>query len=109
MQKETVIGSARVHGVRDGSESSTWPCSRQRPEHLHQRWWSWSGPSIETQEAGGAQPVIRAAEAVEVIINGIIELQEGADMESVRTQAGRERWKSYLAGSCPGRKERNSN
>ena len=53
----------------------------------------------------GAQPVIRAAEAVEVIINGIIELQEGADMESVRAQAGKE-VKSYLAEvALEGKKE----
>ena len=82
-----VIGSARVHGVRDGSGIV----------HV----------ALLTPEAGAPTPdvVIRAAEAVEVTINGIIELQEGADMESVRAQAGKE-VKSYLAEvALEGKKE----
>ena len=100
-----VIGSARVHGVRDGSgivhvALLTPEAGAPTPDVVEL-----VRAYIETQRPVGAQPVIRAAEAVEVTINGIIELQEGADMESVRAQAGKE-VKSYLAEvALEGKKE----
>ena len=100
-----VIGRARVHGVRDGSgivhvALLTPEAGAPTPDVVEL-----VRAYIETQRPVGAQPVIRAAEAVEVTINGIIELQEGADMESVRAQAGKE-VKSYLAEvALEGKKE----
>ena len=51
---------------------------------------------VETQHPVGAKPVINAAEAIEVTINGVIQLQEAASIEAIRAQA-QEAVTAYLA------------
>jgi uncharacterized phage protein gp47/JayE len=81
-----VVGNARAYGVRDGSgvvyvalitPEATAPS--EETIHLVEEY-------IKTQRPVGAKPIIRAAEAVEVTIQGIVELQDGIEIGGIQTQ-----------------------
>lgn len=91
-----VVGNARAYGVRDGSGivylALISPEAAAPTEDVVELVEAY----IQTHRPVGAKPVISAAEALEVTINGVIELQEGADIEAIRTQAQTD-VKAYLA------------
>lgn len=84
---QKVVGNARAHGVRDGS--GTVNISIITPES--------TAPSadtlklvteyINTQRFVGALPVVAAGEMLAVTVSGVVQLQEGADIETIRLQA----------------------
>ena len=91
-----VVGNARAYGVRDGSGTVYLalisPDATAPTEDVVEL----VAAYIKTQRPVGAKPVVSAAEALEVTINGVIELQESADIEAIRTQAQAD-VKAYLA------------
>ena len=93
---EKIVGNARAHGVRDGSgivnvAIITPEATAPAPEDIET-----VAAYIETQRPVGSVPVVAAAEAIEVTVNGIIELEEGAVLETVKT-AIKDDISSYLA------------
>lgn len=93
---EKVVGNARAYGVRDGSGTVFLALISPKAAAPTEDKVALVEAYIETQRPVGAKPVIQAAEGVEVTVNGIIELQEGASLETIRTQAQAD-VKDYLA------------
>ena len=91
-----VVGNARAYGVRDGSGTVYLALISPEAAAPTEDVVELVEAYIQTQRPVGAKPVISAAEALEVTINGVIELQEGADIEAIRTQAHAD-VKAYLA------------
>lgn len=90
------IGNARAYGARDGSgivylalitPEATAPTAEvvQLVEEY-----------IQSQRPVGAKPIVSAAEAVEVTIDGVVQLADGVRLETIQLQAQRE-VKKYLA------------
>lgn len=82
-----VVGNARAYGVRDGSgvvyvalitPEATAPS--EETIRLVEEY-------IKTQRPVGARPIISAAEAVEVTVQGVVELQDGGEIGVIQTQA----------------------
>ena len=93
---EKVIRNARAYGVRDGSGTVYLALISPEATVPTEEAVELVEGYIDTQRPVGAKPVIVAAEEVEVSVNGIIELQEGANIETIRSQA-KEELTAYLA------------
>lgn len=93
---EKVIGNAKVYGVRDGSGTVYVALISPEATVPTEEAVELVEAYIKTQRPVGAKPVIVAAEELEVSVNGIIELQEGANIETIRSQA-KEDLTAYLA------------
>lgn len=91
-----VVGNARAYGVRDGSGTVYLALISPEATAPTEDVVELVEAYIQTQRPVGAKPVISAAEEVEVTVNGIIELQEGANIETIRSQAQTE-LTNYLA------------
>lgn len=82
-----VIGNARAHGVRDGSGivylSLITPEATAPTDDVVQM----VNEYIQNQRPVGARPIISAAEAVEVTIEGTLQLMDGASIEAIQLQA----------------------
>ena len=91
-----VIGNARAHGVRDGSGivylALISPSAGAPTEDVVELVKTY----VETQHPVGAKPVINAAEAIEVNINGVIQLHEAASIYAIRAH-DQEEVTAYLA------------
>ena len=82
-----VVGNARAHGVRDGSGVVYLALITPEATAPSEEDIALVEEYIATQCPVGAKPIISAAETVEVTINGVLELEEAASMETIRTQA----------------------
>lgn len=82
-----VVGNARAHGVRDGSGVVYLALITPEATAPSEEDIALVEEYIATQRPVGAKPIISAAETVEVTINGVLELEEAASMETIRTQA----------------------
>lgn len=91
-----VVGNARAYGVRDGSGTVYLALISPDASAPAEETVKLVDDYIQAQRPVGARPVVSAAEALEVSVNGVIELQEGADLETIRAQAQSD-VKTYLA------------
>lgn len=91
-----VIGNARAYGVRDGSGAVYLSLITPEATSPTEEVVALVEQYILTQRPVGAQPIISAAEAVDVTINGVVQLADGANLDSIRTQAQSD-VKRYLA------------
>lgn len=91
-----VVGNARAYGVRDGSGTVYLALISPDASAPAEETVKLVEDYIQAQRPVGARPVVSAAEALEVSVNGVIELQEGADLETIRAQAQSD-VKTYLA------------
>ena len=90
-----MIGNARAYGVRDGSGVVYLALLTPDAAAPSEKVVALVRDYVQTQRPVGAKPMIQAAQAVDAVINGVIELQEGADIEIIRS-AARAEVEAYL-------------
>lgn len=84
---EKVVGNARAYGVRDGSGIVYVALISNSAEAPSPEIVQLVTDYIQARRPVGAKPIITAAEAVEIEIGGIIEVKQGFDIASIKSQA----------------------
>jgi uncharacterized phage protein gp47/JayE len=84
---ETVIGNARAHGARDGSGTVYVALVSKTAEKPSEEVLELVSSYIQSKRPVGANPIILAAEGIEIQIKGLLRIKQGFDLTSIYQQA----------------------